>query len=340
LTRQAPTSANFRVWIALDTAAGFAVTLMLRPAYRRILFRPGSVLLSSCAVLAASAAAANVWFAGEFMLNRIMGGDWEFFVPALEKHYEFGVYIRRMYFNTWIYATWSFLYFVIKFWMAWRHQREQTERLEVLAQQAQIKMLRYQLNPHFLFNALNSIRAMAGEAVSADRQKDLRTIITNLAGFLRYSLESGDKDTVPLAEEITAARRYLEIEQVRFEDLLEVEIDVEPDAETFEVPCFLIQPLIENAVKFGMQTSESPLRISIKASRNGGDLAVSVVNSGSWIEPSSHGGRRAGGTGTGLSNLRGRLEAAYPHNHRLEIDPGFKEVAVKIVISSAGADEQ
>ncbi len=122
-------------------------------------------------------------------------------------------------------------------------------------------MLRYQLHPHFLFNALNSLRALIGE--DADKA---RNMVTALSGFLRYSLLPTDAQEVALREELTSIRRYLEIEQIRFEDRLLVSFEVEPAAEGCRIPGFLLHPLVENAVKYGAQSGASPLRVRIAAS--------------------------------------------------------------------------
>lgn len=327
---------NFYLLFYFNSAAGLATTLFLRRLYRGIRFQSGKVLILSLTVACATIAAANIWYMGKFIIARFVGLDFPLFVSQLAGYYEFSQYIRHMFLGTWIFATWSFFYFVIKFWIAWHRQREKAERLEVLAQQAQLKMLRYQLNPHFLFNSLNSIRAMVD-----GKNRALKNMITDLAGFLRYSLDGGNKETVPLSEEIGAVSRYLQIEKARFEDSLDVIIEVEPGTDDFRVPCFIIHPLVENALKYGMQTSEMPLSIIVKAERvDDGGLAVSVFNSGSWIEPSGPDDPRIDGTGTGLVNIRRRLETAYPGNHRFEVKTDDRGVSVNIVIGPIAAETE
>jgi LytS/YehU family sensor histidine kinase len=175
-----------------------------------------------------------------------------------------------------------------------------------LAQQAQLEMLRYQLNPHFLFNALNSIRASIDEDKARAKQ-----MVTEFSEFLRYSLTSSDKANIPLGEELAAIRNYLAIEQIRFEDRLEVQFEIEAKAEDVRIPGFLIHPLVENAIKHGMN-GDAPLRLRIAARVNNGALHVEVANSGHWHK---HGN----GTGIGLRNVEQRLQQLFPDRSRFAI---------------------
>jgi signal transduction histidine kinase len=207
---------------------------------------------------------------------------------------------------------WSLLYFALVYWRDQRAQRERLLRSEALAQQARLRMLRYQLNPHFLFNALNSIGALAGEAPHR-----IQRMVGELSGFLRYSLLDPERLEVPLGEEIRAVAQYLEVEKVRFEDDLDVHVDVDPAAASRVVPAFLVLPLVENAIKHGRRTSPLPLRIHVDARIEAGALLIEVQNTGRWIEPGPS--ERPAGTGTGLRNLRERLAAHYPGRHRFDL---------------------
>ncbi|HMY74388.1 MAG TPA: histidine kinase, partial [Blastocatellia bacterium] len=186
---------------------------------------------------------------------------------------------------------------------------ERALQAAALAQQAQLELLRYQLNPHFLFNALNSIRA----SVDEDRQRAKR-MITEFSEFLRYSLLSANAAAIPLREELAAIRNYLAIEQIRFEDKLQVQYDIDPAAEDFPLPGFLIHPLVENAVKHGMEQS-APLKLNIAARAKGDRLFVEVANSGSRLTAQANGN----GLGIGLRNIQERLAQLYPGHSRFEI---------------------
>jgi LytS/YehU family sensor histidine kinase len=159
-----------------------------------------------------------------------------------------------------------------------------------------LKLLRAQVNPHFLFNALNSILAVC------DEPQKVTAITQALADYLRFSLRGGDARQ-PLGEELDALESYLKVEKIRFTDRLEYTIQADAAARSKLVPGALVQPLVENAIKFGQRTSPCPLRIVVQARLLKGNLEVLVENSGHWVskkDPSS--------TGIGLSSLRQRLE--------------------------------
>jgi len=205
------------------------------------------------------------------------------------------------------------LYFMVRYWLELQDQREKTLRATALAHQAQLQMLRYQLNPHFLFNALNSIRAMVLEDPGKSRQ-----MITRLSDFLRYSLDGEAKETT-IGGEIAALRGYLEIQRIRFERRLEVAIEVDPRAESIVIPCFVIHGLVENAIKYGMDTSPMPLNVLIQVSRQDGGMQIRVRNSGRLVASDAAASASAAGTGTGLRNIVQRLELGFPGRYSFEI---------------------
>lgn len=206
-------------------------------------------------------------------------------------------------------AMFTVLFFAVDYRLESRDQRAKAAEAAALAQQAQLQMLRYQLNPHFLFNALNSIRAMIRQEPERARQ-----ILTELAEFLRYSLNGRGHEST-LREELAAIESYLAIQRIRFEEKLAVAWRIDPALEDLVLPCFLVHPLVENAVKYGMETSELPLRLEIEITVRGGERVIRVSNTGQ-LGPAAA-GRAAGwpGTGTGLANVRQRLELAFPGRH-------------------------
>jgi hypothetical protein len=189
-------------------------------------------------------------------------------------------------------------------------ERERALRAMATAQQSQLLMLRYQVNPHFLFNVLNSIWALVDENPAA-----IRSLVTRLSKFLRYSLATANTAFVTLDDEIGAIRNYLEIQRTRFEQKLKCEIEVAPEAGGVTVPPFLLQPLVENAIKFGMRTSRMPLRVRISARMRGDTLLVRVMNTGTWVAPDSGAGED--GTGIGLANIRQRIGELFAQNAEL-----------------------
>lgn len=220
-------------------------------------------------------------------------------------------------------TAWSSLYLGVKNWILWQRESENALQSLALAQKAQLEMLRYQLNPHFLFNALNSIRASIDE--DAVRAKQM---ITQLSEFLRYSLLAESKKKISLSEELEAVRNYLAIEQIRFEDKLVVEFDIEKVAEDFQIPNFLLNPLVENAVKHGLQTSPKPLEIKISAKVVNKGLVLEVINSGMLNKNSDR-----NGNGIGLKNVRERLNTLFGDNAKFELDQNGSFVKARIEIS-------
>jgi hypothetical protein len=231
-------------------------------------------------------------------------------------------------------SLFSLLYFAVDHWLQLREQREKARAATALAHQAQLQMLRYQLNPHFLFNALNSIRAMILREPERARQ-----IVTELSEFLRYSLNGrGHESTV--GEEMQAIENYLAIQRIRFEEKLAVTVRVDPARHEFVLPCFLVHPLVENAVKHGMETSEPPLRVEIEVAAHGPGLRIRVSNTGRLVPaaPAEPGGARDG-TGTGLKNVAQRLELAFPGRHTFAVVERDGWVHAEIVLQPAAKED-
>jgi hypothetical protein len=308
--------------IGITFITGFMVSLGLRFFYHEIDYKNRLMTSLSFIVIFSSIVGANLWYCLDIFLSIPLWGYSDFLVWLAK--FQPKMYVRAVFFNTIILITWSALYFVINFWIEWKIQTEQTEKANLLAQSAQLQMLRYQLNPHFLFNALNSIRALIEE-----NKQLARSMVTELAEFLRYALLSKNYSDIPLSHEVEAIRHYFAIEKKRFESKLKVKIDIEPPAEQFPVLSFLIHPVVENAVKYGMRTSAMPLEISLSATVTGDRLRVEVRNSGHWVEQDRNETEEQG-TGTGLRNVQQRLENAFPENHAFRIIKNQEYVSVVI----------
>ena len=217
---------------------------------------------------------------------------------------------------------WSLVHLGLQYNTALREQREHALRAVAAARDAQLRMLAYQLNPHFLFNTLNSIRALINE----DRQR-AREMVTALSGYLRSALVERPLHVALLEEEVASVRGYLAIEQVRFEERLDARVEVEPGALRCEVPAFLLNPLVENALKHGAAgAAGAPLILRVEARLVGPDrLRVVVENTGRWAaertnRPDADEGDDALPGGVGLANVRARLAALHPADHRIEIE--------------------
>lgn len=223
-------------------------------------------------------------------------------------------------------VAWSAMYVSFVYRDRANAEAERALRATALATEAELAMLRYQVNPHFLFNSLNSLRALIDEDPSR-----ARSMVTELAELFRHALRTARED-LTAGDEIAAIRNYLEIQKIRFDEGLDAAIDVDEAAARTQLPGFLVHPLVENAVKYGLETSERPLRVRVRARREGGRLEVEVSNSGRWL---TDGARNGAGTGTGLHNLRARLAHLYPGRHALEIGEADGMVRARLSIDLA-----
>jgi two-component system, LytTR family, sensor kinase len=205
---------------------------------------------------------------------------------------------------------WCNLYFSIKQWQRSIQEREGLARAEADAREARLSALRYQLNPHFLFNSLNAVSTLAvvGDVAAATR------MLAQIADLLRATLDGKRPFEVPLSEEIAFTERYLAIEQTRLGHRLQVQLAI--PAETLEaaVPSMLLQPLIENAVRHGIAPVVGGGRIAIRSTLRGQVLRVAIDNTG----PRSARPRPTSG-GIGLANTTERLRTLYGPNHRFEL---------------------
>ena len=215
---------------------------------------------------------------------------------------------------------------------------QRARRLEVAAARlneqltrAQLDTLRAQLNPHFLFNSLNSIAVLARRGKVAE----VEHMVTRLADLLRHSLESSRAQLVTLRVELDAVRRYLDIEQVRFGDRLLVSVDAEPSLLDAIVPSFLLQPLVENAVRHGPVDTRTPLHISVRAAGDGRRLTITVTDDGAGLRDFSDAGE-----GVGLANTRARLRGLYGTDASLTLSSGNGGTGtiVTIVLPATASD--
>jgi len=191
-------------------------------------------------------------------------------------------------------------------------------RAEASLHRAEAAALRLQLNPHFLFNSLNSISSL----IVLQRTEEAEEMMERLCDFLRASLNADPMADVPLAQEIDSVDAYLGVEAVRFGERLAIDIDVDPKAIQAQVPNFILQPLVENAVKHGVGTVRGPASLTVSATREGDALLLSVVNSSPAKpeEPTMLNGVARDRIGIGLANIRQRLLSCYGEAAKLETD--------------------
>jgi len=202
-------------------------------------------------------------------------------------------------------------------------RKESEERALIRAERETLLKLRYQLNPHFLFNVLASIRGAIGGSGAIARE-----MVTALSEFCRLTLTSKETESSTVGEEIRLIGLYLRIEQIRLGDYLNVRIDVDPEVCEAVIPSLMLQPLVENALKYGKRTSPRQLGITVAIKRQGGRILVEVANDGSLRASGQKSGEES--TGIGLDNLRQRLDRIYAGDFLLAIDEEDGQVCVRI----------
>ncbi|RFB04936.1 sensor histidine kinase [Parvularcula marina] len=248
-----------------------------------------------------------------------------------------------------IFGAWSFCYHALKYYRQWLEQRqlateaqkaaleaqtlaqlESLKRLEAESQykDAKLRMLKYQLNPHFLFNALNSVTHL----VRKGDQTSATEMLVKIAEFLRTSLEHDDELLHSLRDELEVIELYLAIEKSRFGDRLQTEFNVSDEALNVNVPSFLLQPVYENAMKYAVGQSLSPTVISFSAECDGDDLTLSISDTGPGFHEMEESSARSS-IGIGLRNVEERLQSQYGANYNLRIENNDKGGAsVRITI--------
>ncbi len=222
--------------------------------------------------------------------------------------------------------AWAAMYLAIGYAREIREAERTASRYAQAAQDAELRSLRYQVNPHFLFNTLNSLSSLV---IKGDRDK-AEAMIQNLSTFYRTSLSSDPLEEVTLEEEVELQEQYLAIENVRFPDRLRVTIDVPADLGKERVPALILQPLVENAIKYGVSRTTRPVTIRIGARRVDGFMILTVQDDGDKLPKSD-----AGGNGIGIANVRDRLEARYGDAAHLVAGPrpeGGFEARIEIPI--------
>jgi sensor histidine kinase YesM len=298
--------ANSKGWIFLVhtlllTATGYSLTLLMASLFRRLItLRPALTLALSLAAVVLSSIAFSVietWSVSTFLNPN--------FQPE-------GVgYLGAILLDFALLAAWTALYYGINYFLLLEEQIRQRERLESQASSAQLAMLRYQLNPHFLFNTLNSISTL----VLLKQTERANAMLARLSSFLRYTLANEPTAKVTLAQEVETLKLYLEIEKMRFEDRLRPHFRIESETIGARLPSLLLQPLIENAIKYAVTPAENGGDIWITAQREGQAVRIEVADNGDGEGADMV---ATASTGVGLANIRDRLAQAYGASHRFE----------------------
>jgi signal transduction histidine kinase len=218
--------------------------------------------------------------------------------------------------------VWTILYVSLT---AHRRSREKEVHLQLAVREAELRALEAQINPHFLFNCLNSLRGLVLEdpALAQD-------MITRLSNILRYNLHHDLNHTVPLSSELEAVSDYLALESVRLEERLRVRMIIEPAAAAFPIPAMLLQGLVENGVKHGIAPLPEGGELSVRARLDGDTLALEVDNPGRLADP------QPGANGLGLANARERLRILYGNRASLRLENRDGCVAATLLVPRMG----
>ncbi|MDP4537621.1 histidine kinase [Alkalimonas collagenimarina] len=308
--------------VALDAYVGWLLTIPLRYIYQRTWsWHPVKMVLT---VLLLATLVAVLW---TIVKNY---SYWEIYRHGFQpKNLSWlQQYLRQTPVSFYVILSWSGMYFGIKYYQTLQREKQKLLTATNRAHEAQLKMLRYQLNPHFLFNTLNAISTL----VLTNENNTAEKMVTRLSDFLRYSLYKDPIKKVPLQQEISAARLYLEIEKVRFSERLKVHFEISEDASQALVPSLILQPLIENAIKYAVATQIDGGHIAISAKKFGHDLLLEVADNGPGV-PLDDGLPKSEHSGVGLVNTRERLAALYDNNFSLVLthnDPQGLKVNIRL----------
>lgn len=283
-------------WVsAAATAIGFGVTALLRLGFRAIWnLSTGRMIAAAAALLTLATAVYSLTYAEAVF-------RWCFECRPESLLGYIGYFGSALY----VMLSWSGLYFGMKFSREIAQEKEITLRANATAHEAQLKMLRYQLNPHFLFNTLNAISTL----VMDNQNTTANRMVSGLSAFLRHSLDSDPMQRVTLDEELGALTRYLGIEQLRFGERLRVVVDVSDEARRALVPSLVLQPLIENCIKYAISKRIEGGTIAVRARVSEESLLISVVDDGPGLPEGCNGHNN--GHGVGLANTRERLKVLY-----------------------------
>jgi two-component system LytT family sensor kinase len=312
---------SFLVLVLISTITGLSITLILSVVYRALINRRPLITWGVTSLVLTMAVALYAFI--DAWVNALYNGDGTLDLTRV---------IGLFYLDATLLLAWSALYYMINFFLQIEEQNDQMIQLENQATSAQLAMLRYQLNPHFLFNTLNSISTL----VLLKQTEPANAMLSRLSSFLRYTLVNEPSGRVTVAQEVETLKLYLEIELMRFEERLRTRFQIDPDTEKALLPSLLLQPLVENAIKYAVGPQEAGAEITIATQLVGQNLRITVSDTGPGLQSGAASNRLSGvtfdggepvSTGVGLANIRDRLGQAYGEDHRFEtmepVEGGF-----------------
>ncbi len=298
------------IFTLFSELVAFGVSLLLRPIYRKLDFEIRTAFLVAVFSLISAVVLA--------FLTHLFADLTGWHNPRFNPFENFLLRILLMWM---VFLGWSFGYFWLKTGAALKNEMLVAEAAVVEAQRMELQMLRAQLDPHFLFNSLNGIVAEISQHPDTAVE-----MLRELSDYLRYSLDHRKKAISPLSDEIEAMKSYLAIEKTRFGERLELSFDISDQARWRQVPSFLLQPLVENAIKHGLHASNHPMKLEITATLKEGDLEIVVTNTGQ-LAPDNKSPE-----GLGLDTLRRRLDLHFPWRHSFQIIEDHGQVRAVLLL--------
>jgi len=299
---------------------GYLISFGLRYFFRKFDRRENSITRLSLVIIFYSFIGAAVWYYIDVLSTFLIydvetTSEW---ISSLTWTIMFRTIVRI----SLLLLPWSALYFLINLAFDWQEEKREKEKALLLATKSKMEVLKNQINPHFLFNSLNSVSALIEENPS----KALK-LVDELSDFLRFTLVNKENSMVTLKDELKLIEHFVHIQSIRFEEKLLVEYRIDPLTEEIFVLASILYPLVENAVKHGMNTSELPLHVKISSQLKNEKLYINIKNSGLWVEPKPF---RRNSTNTGLSNVIDRLECEYGSNASLNIEKSDNFVDIQL----------
>ncbi len=303
----------FMVQILISAVIGYSISLFLSVIFRLVIDRR-PIITWTTTLFAVAIGSALYAYIDAWVLQTIRpNSDGAAFTQLL---------LASLYIDGLLLGAWSALYYAINYFVRAEEQADQMLRLEAAATSAQLTMLRYQLNPHFLFNTLNSISTL----VLLKHTEQANAMLSRLSSFLRFTLINEAEAKVPLSQEVETLKLYLDIEKMRFEERLRTEFIIDPRAQNALIPSLLLQPLVENAIKYAVTPKEEGADIVVGVQLVGEKLRISVSDTGPGLQPGQQDSTLS--TGVGMANTRERLMQAYGENqsfeHRVKPSGGFE----------------
>jgi len=322
---------NYAAYVATITVIGMFISLTLRYLYRLLWDR--ALWIQAIGLAGGSALTGFLWlkargyiYYGWIETAKDMEAWHEKLGDAAEIYSKVS-FVESTTGSIMVMLSWSALYFAIKSYRIFQEVRESALKSAAMAHEAQLKMLRYQLNPHFLFNTLNAISTLVLE----QNTEVANRMVTKLSSFLRYSLDNDPLQKITLEQELQALQLYLDIEKVRFEERLSLQLSIEDPANQALIPSLLLQPLIENAIKYGIARAEGGGQLSLSARVFAGDLLLEISDDGPGCELVD--GHIPEARGVGLKNTCERLATLYGSEHSIKLsqtDPHGLTICIRI----------